>query len=109
MKKYCLILFWVISSINSAYAESNTRLDYAYMQNNDALEGWMFINHLAIQVHHKIYELLKTQKMVAKYSIRDFIEYLSDIRRVSVNDQWVLESIIKEQQALLTKLGISIT
>lgn len=83
--------------------------DYTYMQNDEALEGWMFINHLALLIHHKIYQLLKENKMISKYSIRDFIVFLADIKKVKINDQWILEPIIKEQQNLLRNLKISIT
>lgn len=83
--------------------------DYTYMQNDDALEGWMFLNHLALQVHHKIYAILRQQNLLSKYSIRDLIERLMDIKRVRVNDEWLLEPIIKDQQILLKKLGIDIT
>lgn len=83
--------------------------DYTYIQNDEALEGWIFINHLALLIHHKIYQLLKEKKIISKYSIRDFIELLADIKRVRINDQWVLEPIIKEQQNLLKELNISIT
>lgn len=83
--------------------------DTTYMQNNEALEGWMFINHLALQVHHRIYDLLKTNNMLSKRSIRDFIEYLSDIRIIKVNDQWIMEPMVKEQKDLLKKLGLDIT
>ena len=82
--------------------------DYTYMQNDDALEGWMFINHLALQVHHKIYSLLKTKKLLYKYSIRDFIEYLSGIKKVRINEQWVHEPMIAEQQKMLKEIGIHI-
>ena len=37
--------------------------DFTYMQNDEALEGWMFINHLALLIHHKIYSLLKEKKL----------------------------------------------
>ena len=83
--------------------------DYTYMQNDEALEGWMFINHLALLIHHKIYRLLKERKIISKYSIRDFIELLADIKRVRINQQWIIEPIIKEQQKLLKELNISIT
>ncbi|MGH2612347.1 MAG: IS1634 family transposase [Rhabdochlamydiaceae bacterium] len=83
--------------------------DHTYMQNNDALEGWMFLNHLALQVHHKIYAILKEQNLISKYSIRDFIERLLDIKRVRINNEWILEPLIKDQQVLLKKMGIDIT
>lgn len=82
--------------------------DHTYMQNDEALEGWMFINHLALLIHHKIYSLLKEKKLIKKYSIRDFIEYLSDIKKVKINDQWIIEPIIAEQQKLLKNIGVSI-
>src|SRR5262249_15134808 len=65
--------------------------DYTYMQNDEALQGWIFINHLALQVHHKIYWFLKSKKLLHKYSIRDFIEYLSDVKKVRINEQWIME------------------
>jgi len=52
---------------------------------------------------------LKTHNMLQKKSIRDFIEYLSDVRIIKVNDQWIMEPMIKEQSALLQKLKLNIT
>jgi transposase len=82
--------------------------DYTYMQNDEALEGWMFINHLALLVHHKIYSLLKEKKLISKYSIRDFIEYLADVKKVKINNEWHIEPIIAEQKKLLQKIGVTI-
>jgi transposase len=83
--------------------------DYTYMQNDDALEGWMFINHLALLVHHKIYALLKQNNLISKYSVRDFITYVADVKKVKINDEWFTEPIVSEQKKLLGKLGIPIT
>jgi transposase len=82
--------------------------DYTYMHNDEALEGWMFINHLALLVHHKIYALLKEKKLISKYSIRDFIEYLADIRKVKINNEWMIEPIIAEQTKMLKLTGVTI-
>ena len=78
------------------------------MHNDEALEGWMFINHLALLVHHKIYALLKEKKLISKYSIRDFIEYLADIRKVKINNEWMIEPIIAEQTKMLKLTGVTI-
>jgi transposase len=83
--------------------------DYTYMQNDYALEGWMFINHLALQVHHTIYSILKTKKLLHKYSIRDFIEYIAGIKKVRINEHWYFEPVVTEQQKFLKELGIHIT
>jgi transposase len=82
--------------------------DYTYMQNDEALEGWMFINHLALLIHHKIDSLLKKEKLISKYSIRDFIEYLADVKKVKINNEWFIEPIIAEQKKMLQKLGLTI-
>lgn len=89
--------------------KNTMHFDIPYMQDNEALEGWMFINHLALQVHHKIYQLLKEQKLLPKKSIKDFIHYLSDIRIVNINGKWVMETMPKTQADMLTKLMLSIT
>jgi transposase len=83
--------------------------DHTYMQNDEMLEGWMFINHLALLVHHKIYALLKQNNLISKYSIRDFIEYIADIKKVKINEEWIVENIVLEQKKLLNKLKIHIT
>ena len=83
--------------------------DYTYMRDDDALEGWMFINHLALLVHHKIYALLKQNNLISKYSVRDFIEYVADVKKIKINDEWLVEPIVAEQKKLLNKLKIHIT
>ena len=83
--------------------------DYTYMHNDDALEGWMFINHLALLVHHKIYALLKQNNLISKYSVRDFIEYLAGVKKIKINGEWIVEPIVQEQKKLLSKLNIHIT
>jgi len=82
--------------------------DYTYMQSDEALEGWMFINHLALLIHHKMYSLLKENKLISKYSIRDFIEYLADVKKVKINNEWYMEPIIAKQKKLLQKMGVTI-
>ncbi len=37
--------------------------DRTYMQNEDALQGWMFVNHIALQWYYQIYNLLKKQNL----------------------------------------------
>jgi hypothetical protein len=83
--------------------------DYTCMHDDDALEGWMFINHLALLVHHKIYALLKENNLISKYSVRDFIEYVADVKKIRINDEWVNEPLVAEQKKMLKKLNIHIT
>lgn len=68
----------------------------------------MFINHLALQVHHKIYQLLTDQILLQKKSIMNFIHYLSDIRIVNINGNWSMETMPSTQAEMLAKLKLSI-
>jgi len=56
-KSRVFVEIWLLSEAEILFDGVKNILgnDYTYMQNDDALEGWMFINHLALLVHHKIY------------------------------------------------------
>jgi len=83
--------------------------DYTYMRDDHALEGWMFINHIALQINHRIYSMLKKNHLLKNYSIRDLIEFLAGIKKARINDVWYLEPIIAKHQNILEKLSISVT
>jgi transposase len=78
--------------------------DSTYMQNEDALQGWMFINHIALQWYQQIYLLLKDKKLTSKYSVRDFLVLLRDVRKVRINEQWYQAEITKAVAKLLDKI-----
>ncbi len=78
--------------------------DSTYMQNEDTLQGWMFINHIALQWYQQIYLLLKDKKLTSKYSVRDFLILLRDVRKVRINEQWYSAEITKAVAKLLDKI-----
>ena len=88
----------------------------SHMQREESLNGWMFINHLSMQVIYKLYATLKntklnkTQTLNHKYSINDTIEYLKSIRKIqySPND-FVIAEINKSTKTILQKMKISVT
>jgi transposase len=82
----------------------------SHMQNEDALHGWMFINHIAMQITYDLFEKLKTKKLTKHHSIRDVILHLSQVRRVQVNEtDYYISEINKLTKNILSKLKISIT
>jgi transposase len=83
--------------------------DRTYMQNEDALQGWMFINHIALQWYYILYSLLKEHKLLKHYSVRDFIIHLYELKKIKINEDWVREPTTKKTETLLEKLKISIT
>jgi len=83
--------------------------DKTYMQNQTTLEGWMFINHLCIQWYYLIYNQLKEKKLLSKYAVKDLILHLKEIKKVRIQNNWILEPITNKTSQLLNKLNISIT
>jgi len=52
--------------------------DMSYMQNEFALEGWMFINYIALHWYYRIYQqLLAKHELNGKFSPKDFISFLT--------------------------------
>ncbi len=82
--------------------------DHTYMQNEQTLHGWMFINHIALQWYQSLYLELKDKDLISKYSVKDYINHLSDARMIRINDQWHLAELSSNTRKLLAKLQISI-
>lgn len=85
------------------------KADKTYMQNEDALEGYLFVSHIALQWYYIIYNMLKEHDLTSKYSVTDFASHLKEMKQVKINDSWHIEPVIKASQAILKKMKISIT
>jgi hypothetical protein len=83
--------------------------DTSYMQDEQALNGWMFINFIALQWYYQIYQLLTREKLLKRYSPSDIIDVLKEIRKIKVNGNWVISEITKSSKDLLAKIKIPIT
>jgi len=83
--------------------------DVSYMQNEHALEGWMFINYIALHWYYRLYQLLVKHEMNGKFSPKDLISFLIEIKRVKINDKWYTAEITKKTADLLKKLELPIT
>jgi hypothetical protein len=80
--------------------------DRTYMQNRQTLEGWMFINLIALKWYYTLLNLLKKHELNDKYSPADFLLFLSEVKTVKINNRWHLAEITKKTLQLLQKLGI---
>jgi len=83
--------------------------DKSFMHNEDALQGWLFINFIALQWYYKIYLLLKQKKILANYSPKDLFMHLSEIKCIKINQQWRVAEFTRKTQFLLDKIQIPIT
>ena len=81
----------------------------SYMQDNDRLEGWMFINFIALHIFHMIRRRLVESNLTEKMSTREAIRILCRQRIARVNDEWRLAEASSKDKAQLEALGVPIT
>jgi hypothetical protein len=83
--------------------------DTTYMQNQDAMEGWTFVSHIALQMYYNVYNQLNQQKILKKYSVKDFLKFTHRIKKIKINNLWYTSEITKPIKTLLDKLNLDIT
>ena len=81
--------------------------DHTYMQDEQTLEGWMFINHITLQWYQQLYIELKAQSLLKRYSVNDYIQQLTDLKKIKINDEWYFNEITRASSRMLEKLGLS--
>lgn len=97
-------------SIETVFDTMKTVLeaDRTYMQQEEVLQGWMFVNHIALQWYYHLYHLLVQHKQIKKYSVKDLLEHLQEIRMVKIDGNWQRAEIIKASQKLIDKICLPI-
>ena len=83
--------------------------DVTYTRSNEALEGWLFINHIALIFYYRLYKRLLKNDLLKKYSPKDILMHLNTIKRVKINQKWVIAEIPSKSKTILENLQIPIT
>lgn len=83
--------------------------DKTYMQSDNAMESWVFINHIATMLYYRIFNLLKTQKLLSSISPYDLLMKLARINKVKINSEWVTSEINSKTAKLIKKLKLLVT
>ena len=89
--------------------KNTLQADRSYMQNDQSLEGWMFINYLALLAYWRILKLLVSKELLSKVSIKDLLIHLSYIKKIRINGEWHQAEITNKTKKLFAKLGYAIT
>lgn len=89
--------------------KTNLDADSSYMQNEQSLEAYTFINFIALQWYYIIREKLRVADKLSKYSPMQMVKNLSRIRTVYVDGKWTRAELTKKQADLLNELGWNIT
>lgn len=83
--------------------------DHTYMQNEQTLQGWMFINHITLQWYQQLYMDLKEKSMLKKFSVNDYILFLTDLKKVKINGTWHFNEVTAKAQKMMETTGINFT
>ena len=82
--------------------------DRTYMRDDFHLQGWMFVNFIALRMHYRIYGMLKKTDILSRYSPEDVIRHLDRIHMLRIGDQWKLSEIPRKSRIIIEKLEIPI-
>jgi len=83
--------------------------DRTYMRTDEGLEGWMFINFIALSWYYKIYAKLLENNLLTHYSVNDVLQRSAKIKKVRINDTWYTSEITAKTQKLLTAVACPVT
>lgn len=83
-------------------------IDHSYMQDEHALEGWMFSNYIALHWYYKIYQLLARTDLISRYSPMDIIDFLQETRKIKIDGQWHLKEATAKTAKVLRKMGLDL-
>ena len=82
--------------------------DHTYMQDEQTLKGWMFVNHICLQWYQDLYIELKTKELIKKISVNDYVQLLTDIKKVKINNTWHANEVTNATKKLAEQVGIKI-
>jgi hypothetical protein len=82
--------------------------DHTYMQDEQTLKGWMFINHITLQWYQHLYMELKAKDLLKQISVNDYIQLLTDVQKVWIDGTWYLNEFTNNTKKLIKKLKINI-
>ena len=81
----------------------------SYMQDNDRLEAWMFINLIALHIFYMIRRKIVEKELTSKLTTREAIRILCRQRIVRLDKTWRPAEASAKDRALLEALGVPIT
>jgi transposase len=84
-------------------------VDNSYMQNEMALQGWMFISFIALKWYYQIYGILLDKKLLKRNSPKDILMHLAAIKKIRINQDWCISEITTKTQKIIDKLNFHIT
>ena len=86
--------------------KNNIEIERSYVRDDKQMEGWLFINFIALQLYYKLYAVLLKKKMLNNYSPVDVLTHLKRISVLKIKDEWQIAEIPKKTRETIKKLGL---
>ena len=88
--------------------DDTLEMDASYMQNPESFEGWLFINHLALQMLYGVLDYIAQAGLTNRYSFDDLIKNLQAVRANQDGKVWRTTKHTKYTKKLCEDLGVTI-
>ncbi len=83
--------------------------DASHMRNQRGVEGWMFINFLAIRMYYSLLNDLREHKLLKHYSPDDILQISRQFKKLFIANKWIPSEIVQKHANLLSLWKIPIT
>jgi transposase len=83
--------------------------DRSYIQSDESFEAWVFINHIAIMLYYKIFNVIKDKNKLGKLSPKDFLMRLTRVTKIRIGTKWISAEVPRSSQVIFKELGIAVT
>ncbi len=78
------------------------------MRDDNQMQGWMFVNFIALILYYRIYAMLRKHDLLSRYSVHDVIDHLERVQMLKIGEEWKISEIPKQSRMLIEKLEIPI-
>jgi len=78
------------------------------MRDIHSYEAWQFISHIALQLFYSVLDTIEAKGFTSRYSFKDILFRLKDVRVNKINDAWRMTKITKSTMSVCENLGIEI-
>jgi len=103
-------LYKTRQDIEQAFKFYDNALDASasYMRSHQSFEGWLFVNHLALQMLYAVIGAVADRGLSAKYSFDDIMAFLKHVRINKINGLWKPTKVTKHTMKVTADLGINL-
>jgi transposase len=101
-------LYKTRQDIEQCFKSFDNTLDRSasYMSDIHSYEAWQFISHIALQLFYYVLDTIEAKGFTSRYSFKDIIFRLKDVRVNKINDVWKMTKITKSTVSVCKDLGI---